>query len=167
MSKNQKQVEILSVEEQDAMGKTLFLLIQKCPVIPKGVNVRYGDITGNTISIFPQKGAVVTARYINGIFKAQFPFMILYRSKPTTDNDRIAREETLGNIARWLSGRKITVNNSEYMLSEYPQLSEGRKITGIEQLQTVYIAGKLEDGNVDFSVNMKLDYKKRDEERKF
>lgn len=163
MSENQKQVELLSAEEQDAIGKALYLLTLGCPAIPSGVNVRYGDISGNTIGIFPQKGAVITVHYIDGGFKAQFPFLLLYRSKPTTDNDRIAREETLGNIARWMSGRKITVNNMEYALSEYPQLSDGRKIIEIEQLQTAYLAGKLEDGNVDFSVNMRLDYKKREE----
>lgn len=167
MSENQKTVELLNVDEQDAIEKALFLLIQECPAIPSGVSVKYGDIANNTIGVFAQQGAVITKRYISGTFCAQFPFDILYRSKPTTDNDRIAREETLGNIAKWLSGKEIVVNGVRYVLNAYPQLSEGRKITGIEQLQTVFLAGKLSDGNVDYRVKLRLDYKKRDEEREF
>ncbi len=159
----EKQIEILNAEEQDAIGKAVFLLVKECPAIPADIKVRYGDIADNTIGIFAQQSAVVTKRYINGIFTAQFPFVVLYRSKPTTDSDRIAREEVLTNIAKWLSGRKITINGSDYILKEYPQLSEGRKITGIEQLKTVALAGKLQDGSVDYTVDLRLDYKKREE----
>lgn len=159
----EKQIEILNAEEQDAIGQAVFLLVKECPAIPAGIKVRYGDIADNTIGIFAQQSAVVTKRYISGIFTAQFPFVVLYRSKPTTDSDRIAREEILTNIAKWLSGRKITINGSDYILKEYPQLSEGRKITGIEQLKTVALAGKLQDGSVDYTVDLRLDYKKREE----
>lgn len=159
----EKQIEILNAEEQDAIGQAVFLLVNECPATPAGIKVRYGDIADNTIGIFAQQSAVVTKRYINGIFTAQFPFVVLYRSKPTTDSDRIAREEVLTNIAKWLSGRKITINGSDYILKEYPQLSEGRKITGIEQLKTVALAGKLQDGSVDYTVDLRLDYKKREE----
>lgn len=159
----EKQIEILNAEEQDAIGQAVFFLVKECPATPAGIKVRYGDIADNTIGIFAQQSAVVTKRYINGIFTAQFPFAVLYRSKPTTDSDRIAREEVLTNIAKWLSGRKITINGSDYILKEYPQLSEGRKITGIEQLKTVALAGKLQDGSVDYTVDLRLDYKKREE----
>lgn len=160
---SEKQIEILNAEEQDAIGKAVLLLIKECPAVSTGIKVKYGDIADNTVGIFAQQGAVVTKRYITGSFTAQFPFVVLYRSKPTTDNDRIAREETLTNIAKWLAGKKITVNGVEHTLKEYPQLSEGRVITGIEQLRTVALAGKLQDGSVDYTVNLRLDYKKREE----
>lgn len=160
---SEKQVEMLNAEEQDAIGKAVFLLITECPAIPMAIKVKYGDIADNAIGIFAQQSAVVTKRYITGVFTAQFPFTVLYRSKPTTDNDRIAREEILNNIAKWLAGKKITVDGREHILKEYPQLSEGRTITGIEQLKTVALAGKLQDGSVDYTVDLRLDYKKREE----
>lgn len=160
---SEKQAEILNAEEQDAIGKAVLLLVKECPAILPGIKVKYGDIADNTIGIFAQQSAVVTKRYINGIFTAQFPFMLLYRSKPTTDNDRIAREEMLNNIAKWLGGKKITANGIEYILKEYPQLSEGRQITEVEQLKTVALAGKLQDGSVDYTVDLRLSYKKREE----
>lgn len=160
---SEKQTEILNAEEQDAIGKAVLLLVKECPAILSGIKVKYGDIADNAIGIFAQQSAVVTKRYVNGTFTAQFPFTVLYRSKPTTDNDRIAREEMLTNVAKWLAGKRITVNGMEHILKEYPQLSEGRRITGIEQLKTAALAGKLQDGSVDYTVDLKLDYKKREE----
>lgn len=160
---SERQIETLSAAEQDAIGKAVFLLIKECPAVPTCIKVKYGDIADNTIGIFAQQSAVVTKRYVNGIFTAQFPFTVLYRSKPTTDNDRIVREEILDNIAKWLAGNKITVNGVEHVLKEYPKLSEGRKIMGIEQLKTVVLAGKLQDGSVDYTVDLRLDYKKQEE----
>lgn len=162
MSENQNQVELLSVEEQDAIGKALFSLIKNYPGLNK-IAVKYGDIGDNTIGIYAQSDAIVTKRYINGVFNAQFPFRLLYRSKPTTDNDRIAREETLGKLAGWLCKKNVAIGNKVYALDSYPLLSDGRKITEIEQLKTVSLAGRLADGNVDYFVNMCLYYKKKEE----
>lgn len=157
----EKTYELLSTEEQEIIGKAIYLLMVDCPAIPSGINKSYGDINANTIAMFAEQGAIVRERYVNGAFIAQFPFTLLYRSKPDTDKERIAREETLSNIAKWLCGKKITVEKTEYQLLQYPMLTDGRKITGIEQRQTVYPAGKLEDGSVDYRVSLTVEYKKK------
>lgn len=156
-----KSYEMLSTEEQEIIGKAIYTLMLSCPALPTGTKTNYGDIGSNTIGMFAEQGAIVRERYVNGAFAAQFPFGLLYRSKPDTDAERIAREQTLSNIAKWLCGKEITLDNQQYRLSEYPVLTDGRKITEIEQRQTVYPVGKLEDGSVDYQVHLMIEYKKK------
>lgn len=156
-----KDVELLNGEEQSLISQAIFLLVKECPAIPSQITVKYGDITNNCIAIFAVPGATVKKRYINGTFIGQFPFILRYRSKPTTNEDRIQREETLNTISKWLSGEPIKVGDSEYVLSEYPQITDDRKIQEIEQSQTAFIVDKADDGTVDHQVQLRLEYKKK------
>ncbi|MBQ6787550.1 MAG: hypothetical protein IJO85_07505 [Lachnospiraceae bacterium] len=157
----EKAYEILSSEEQEVIGKAIYSLVSECPAIPKSVKKSYGDINSNTVGMFAEQGAIIRERYVNGAFIAQYPFTLLYRSKPDSDKERMAREETLSNIAKWLCGKEIVLIETGYKLSEYPALTDGRKIIGIEQRQTVYPAGKLEDGSVDYQVHLIVEYRKK------
>lgn len=157
----EKKYEALSTEEQEAIGKAIYGIMTECPAIPKSIRKSYGDINSNTIGMFAENGAIVRERFVSGAFIAQFPFTLLYRSKPDSDDERMAREQTLSNIAKWLCGKEIEQNGNTYQLSEYPALTDGRNITGIEQRQNVYQAGKLEDGSVDYQVHLIVEYKKK------
>lgn len=154
-------IELLSIEEQDIIGKAVYEMLKECPMIQNGIAVQYGSITNNSISVFAVSGAIVSKRYINGGFIGLFPFVIRYRSKPTNNEDRIQRENLMNQIANWLSGKETTYNNVKHEISEYPAMTEGREIKEIEQQQNAYIVSKADDGTVDFQVSMRLKYNKK------
>lgn len=142
--------EKLSIEEQEVMSKACYMMLTKCPHIPKGVKTAFSNIDKATIGMFSESGAVVERRYIGGSFIAQYPFTLLYRTKPNSDAERIKCEETLNKIAKYLC-----------VLTEFPPITDGREIKSIDQSSTVSVAGRLEDGSIDYRVSIILKYKKK------
>lgn len=154
-------IELLSIAEQEIIGKAVFEMLKECPIIPSSVVIQYGSINNNSIAVFAVSGAIVSKRFVDGGFIGTFPFVIRYRSKPTNNEDRIQRENLMNKIANWLSGKETSYNNVNYQISEYPTMTEGRTIKEIEQQQNAFIVDKQDDGTVDVQVSMRLKYKKK------
>ena len=135
--------------EEARLRRALFTLLQKCPLIPDTVSVKYGEAAENAVGIFSQKGDKrITKQFVSGAYEAQFPFLLRYMTVPSTDDDRIGAEELLAGIADWLCGAQV-----------YPVLSENRQIVKIEA-GNVYSEKKQEDGTISYEVTMNMKYTK-------
>lgn len=151
----------LDISEQQAITRAMGLMVQQCPVVTqRNITVRIEDIIPqpNVIGLFPTQGAVYVSKYISGAFTAQYPFKLMYRVKPGSDESRITACEALGLIGEWLEGRSITYDNESYQVSAYPELTGGREITAIERQSTASLFALYDDGTADYQINMVVRY---------
>lgn len=150
----------LDAIEEARIRPTIFEHFAGCPFIPETVSKKYGDIQNDSICMFAQQGSgTYLKRYVSGSFKAQYPFFIRYRAKPTTNQTRIKAEELLDAVARYICGDIVSYGGTEYQKG-YPVLGDGRTIEKIEA-GTVYMAQKSEDGSIDYQVLLSLTYSKK------
>lgn len=154
----------LGIEEQEAMTRAVGLMVQECPVVKsRKAVVRIEDIltAPGSIGVFPLQGSVYLRRYISGAFVGQYLFMLRYRVRPGGDESKIIAADALDQIGRWIEGAAVTVNNTEYQLSEYPGLTEGRTIDSIERQTNAFLAALTEDGTADYQINLKVTYSRK------
>lgn len=154
----------LDIDEQQAMTKAMGLMVQQCPVVTKrGITVRIEDVTPkpNVIGLFPTQGAVYVSKYISGAFEAQYPFRLMYRVKPGSDDSKITAGDVLGLIGEWMEGRSITYNDDSYQVSAYPELTDGREITAIERQTTASLFALYDDGTADYQITMVARYSRK------
>lgn len=145
--------EKLSLSEQESITAAVLALVRSYPDFPKTIvskNIHLDDLKDSvSIGIFPTAGAVITKKYISGSFEAQFPFFLLYKCNPTTDNAVIAARNVLDSLAFWLEN------------TEYQGLVDGTEIQSIQRTTTAVLDGKTEDGASVFKCNCTLKYFKK------
>lgn len=157
--------EQLKIDEQDAISRAVSLMLSRCPIVKtKKLEVHVDGLPNRAevIGVFPMQGAVYLSKYISGGFVAQFPFQIRYRIKASANDDarRIDTANALDKIGRWFSGQEVTEGGKTYRIGDYPPLTEGRTICGIERSSTAFLSAMAQDGTADFQINMQLKYVK-------
>lgn len=60
----------------------------------------------NSLTLSTVQAAYKTRRYILGGYQAQYQFAILYKTIPTTINERLEADEVLNNFAAWIEETK-------------------------------------------------------------
>lgn len=155
-----KEQELGSIEES-IMRKAVYRLFSDCPFIPEFVKTTYGDMENDSIGMFSQQGSGRYIRnYISGSYEASFPFFLRYRSKPTTDEKRIAAEDLLSAVAQWMCGKLVRYNGVSYQMKDFPVLTDNRRIESMES-GNVFMADRMKDGTIDYQVQMSLSYFKK------
>lgn len=61
----------------------------------------------------------------------QFPFFVVFRTASTEEYQKIQIQEFLDSLGKWICKEPVEIGGVEYRLSDYPRLSDGRKITRI------------------------------------
>ena len=89
--------------------------------------------------------------------KCQYPFYIVYRTNAEEESQKIYVQSFLDNIGRWISGEKMILNNLEYKLSKYPELTNGRKITRVSRMNS-YGTEPNNDGVQDWLLPCTVEY---------
>lgn len=158
-----KEVQVLDIAEQEAIGAAIVLMAQQSPFYKDtAIVTRYEALSGNTLGIFPQQGTVYIQRFVSGTFIAQYVFAMRYRCKPVSDARKLAEETRLEALARWLEKQTVTYKGKEYELSEWPELTGERRIQSVSRTSTVFAAAAANDGTIDYQVNMNLRYIKKE-----
>jgi len=150
----------LDCEEQEAMSRAVTLMIQDCPFMD-GIEAIYEDAGLNAVGIFPMAGTVYLKRYVSGMFVGRYNFYLLYRVRPADDETKIAEENRLDALAAFLEGKPVAFGGEPYQLQGRPVLTDGRKITSIQRVNNAYLLGILEDGSMDFRVDIQIEYTKK------
>ena len=145
--------ETLSVKEQESISAAVLALVKSYETFPKTITSKQIHIdelkSAVCIGIFPTTGAVVTKRYISGAFEAQFPFDLLYKCNPTTNDAVIEARKVVDDLAKWLED------------TQYPGLTDGTEIQSIHRVTTAALAGKTENGASVFKCSCTLKYFKK------
>lgn len=100
------------------------------------------------IALFEIQGAIKSKEYIDGSYIGQYPFALVYRTKPTNTNQRIVKQNTIDSIGEWL----------EHL--DYSKLANAkdRSIISINRTNTSSLIYCDESGNEDYQGLFNLKY---------
>ena len=94
------------------------------------------------------------------IQKCIYPFSIVYRFSPRTENHRMRVKDLLDNIGLWLERQPVTVGNQTLQLGAYPQVYSGnRVIESITRTSPAFCNSATQDGIEDWLIAGSLVYR--------
>ena len=151
----------------EVLKDAILTLINEYPGL-NGRIVTFGGLTEDSgISVEPESGALVYVQQndiIGGVHQqCQFPFFVVRRGETTSEYQKLRVTEFLDDLGSWLCREPVTINGTEYQLSEYPQLTGGRKITAIVRSNSYGLApneNKTQDWVLPVTVNYTHDFMK-------
>lgn len=150
--------ETLNITEQETIAKALILLLKQNPIFSGKTAYNMQEIKDNGLGLFPLQGTVYEKRFLDNSFYAIYAFAIRYRIALKSDEQKVKEQDKLSLLAQWLEGKVITVNNTQYQLTEYPALTDNRTIREIMRTSDVYLADAFDDGSCDYQIQMRLRY---------
>ena len=145
------------IDGYEKVTTALTELLNQYPALERGEEIKFSVLEETSgIGMFPVSGAVVETkkRSITGkVTKVcLYPFYIVYRASGLNENRKARVKEWLDTIGKWLEQQKVVIDGEEYVLSELPPLTEGRKFLSIERQTPAYLDNTNEDKTEDWVV---------------
>lgn len=154
---------LIDVDGSDIMSKVLLDLLNNFPGLGNK-KIEFSSLAKDIgIGLFPSSGAVIISqkRDITDHIKqnCSYPFDIVFRQAPTTEKQRIRIKEFLDLLGKWLEKQPIKINEQEYKLEEYPNLSsDSRTITSISRTTSAYLSSVFDNGTENWVISANLKY---------
>jgi hypothetical protein len=133
----------------------LISLLNVYPGLMDGDEITFADLDEEGgITIVPISGAVIETEktditdHVTQV--CLYPFYVIYREKDLSERRKIKTKEWLDNLGMWLERQIVTINNTEYQLEEYPDLTGDRKFLSIERQSPAYLDKNEEDATEDW-----------------
>lgn len=153
----------IDADGTDEMSVILLNLLNQFPGLTKGQKISFATL-GKTdgIAFFPSSGAAILRerKSITGhVWQAcLYPFVIIYKSIPKTQAERLNIKEFLDALGKWLQKQPIQVGGESYQLSAYPECSTNRVIRSIELTQPSFIAQMEQNGTEHWEIVCRVNY---------
>lgn len=168
----EKQVKY-DLDGYDAVTAALRELLNSYP----GLQQTGDEITFSVLSedggkaMFPISGAIIETekRFILGDVRqvCLYPFFVIYRAAGLSENRKASVKEWLDNLGRWLEGQIVRINNADYRLDQYPELSGNRRFLTITRQTPAYLSAQNENQSEDWAIYITAryqnDFNKNDE----
>lgn len=146
----------ISIRDQENCYKAILALVlgfSGFPTwfTPNNLTVRWGAMSeGTAIGLYPLQGSYYISRFVNGSYKALFPFSIYFRCNYNQTNKEIIEAQTvLENLSRSLEESEITFAD------------EHLTIQSITRQSPVFIAEQDEKYTIfGVNVNLRFNYTK-------
>ena len=154
---------LVDVDGDEAVSKVLIALLNEFPGLGGRV-IQFSTLSETSgIGFFPTSGAAImsSTEDITGHVKQMclYPFNIIYRAAPRTENQRIRIKEFLDGIGKWLELQPVTIGEAQYKLTAYPALSSGnRVIKSINRTNPGHLSASYNDGIEDWIISATLRY---------
>lgn len=115
------------------------------------------------IGFFPTSGAAILSdkEDITGHVKqvCLYPFTIVYRSAPRSEEQKLKAKEFLDTLGKWLERQPVVINGTEHQISAYPTLSSGnREIKSISRSNPAHLSAAYQDTVEDWVISITLRY---------
>ncbi len=141
----------------------LINLLNEYPGLTDADEITFADLDENGgVTIVPISGAVIETEKtdITDHFTqvCLYPFYVIYREKDLSERKKIKTKEWLDNLGMWLERQLVTINNTEYQLEEYPDLTGDRKFLSIERQSPAYLDKNEEDATQDWVIYISARY---------
>lgn len=144
-----EQVELLSATECKTIADALYILVNECPE-RAGLKAEYDALgTNKSLAVFVT-GGKYKQRYISGGFTAEVNFSVGYKSQPKSSEQRLDRQEFVGEIVGWMENTK-----------DLPSLTDNRIITKISAMGVPYKGEVEKDGSVAYYADAVMEYRKK------
>lgn len=147
------QIELLSATEYSTIAEALLKLVQKYPrqIGDPKVTAEFDALKASqSLAVFIVGGRV-KKRNVLGEFTAEVNFSIAYKSSPTSSEQRIDRQEFVGEIVKWLEN-----------VRDLPMLTDNRTITKITAVGVPYKSDADGKGNETYAADAVMEYKKKE-----
>ena len=151
------------VDGSKAVSSVLMTLLNQFPGLGTR-QVKFNTLEESAgIGFFPTSGAAIQSSRTNirGHVKqvCLYPFTIVYRSSPKTEDHRLRIKEFLDTLGSWLELQPVTINGTEQKLAGYPSLNSGnREIKTITQTNPAHLNQPYQDGVEDWAMSATLQY---------
>lgn len=89
--------------------------------------------------------------------QCQFPFLVIYRTTATREFQKLNVNAFLDTLGKWICKEPVVINGETVRLSEYPEISDGRKITRITRNNS-YGTTPNENGSQDWILPVSIQY---------
>ena len=141
----------------------LISLLNDYPGLVGGDEITFADLDEEGgITIVPISGAVIETEKIDITDHVTqvclYPFYVIYREKDLSERRKIKTKEWLDNLGMWLERQVVTIDNTEYRLEEYPDLTGDRKFLSIERQSPAYLDKNEEDATEDWVIYISARY---------
>ena len=138
---------LVSADEQSLVSRKLLLWLNSYPNKPTNrIDYEYlSETYGLAISTI--QAAYKLRQYIAGGYRAQYQFKIVFRTIPTTNDERLAAEELVNSIGSWAS------EHYKDLL-----LGDGIKVISVARDTVGALFARYEGGVEDYQILMNLVY---------
>ena len=123
--------------------------------------ITFSGLTADSgISIEPESGALIYTEkkdIIGNVYQqCQFPFYVVYRTDAASEFAKKGIVAFLDTLGAWVCREPVIIRETLYQLTQYPELSGNRKITGITRFNSYALepkANNTQDWLIPITVN--------------
>lgn len=147
----------------DVLTIAVKTLLNQFPGLYENETVKFEELGEESgIAFSADNGALIfseTEDVLGGVRQTcQYPFYIIYRTSSTKERQKMSIQEFLDTFGKWLCREPVVIDGSEERLSNYPTLSQGRKITKVTR-DNSYGLEPQESGVQDWILPVSIEYK--------
>ena len=147
----------------DVLTIAVKALLNQFPGLYENETVKFEELGEDSgIAFSADNGALIfseTEDVLGGVRQTcQYPFYIIYRTSSTKERQKMSIQEFLDTFGKWLCREPVVIDGSEQRLSNYPTLSQGRKITRVTR-DNSYGLEPQESGVQDWILPVSIGYK--------
>lgn len=147
----------------DVLTIAVKALLNQFPGLYENETVKFEELSEDSgIAFSADNGALIfseTEDVLGGVRQTcQYPFYIIYRTSSTKERQKMSIQEFLDTFGKWLCREPVVIDGSEQRLSNYPTLSQGRKITKVTR-DNSYGLEPQESGVQDWILPVSIEYK--------
>lgn len=147
----------------DVLTIAVKALLNQFPGLYENETVKFEELGEDSgIAFSADNGALIfseTEDVLGGVSQTcQYPFYIIYRTSSTKERQKMSIQEFLDTFGKWLCREPVVIDGSEERLSNYPTLSQGRKITKVTR-DNSYGLEPQESGVQDWILPVSIEYK--------
>ncbi len=136
------------IEDVQNVARALWSWLNGYPDKPAGritfehlPNENYG------MTILSMQSAYKIKTYLRGAYRAQYPFQILYRKAPDSDDERLKMDESLNKIGAWAESNP-----------NKPELEGGARVLRISRTSGASMTNRYDGGVEDHVIEMNCEY---------
>lgn len=151
------------IDGYEAVTAALRELINQYPALSAGDEIAFstlGEDSGK--AMFPVSGAVIETerRSVTGKVTevCLYPFYVIYRAAGLTENNKARVKEWLDSLGKWLEQKKVLINGAEYLLEDYPLLTNGREFLSISRQTPAYLDTVNENQSENWAIYISARY---------
>ena len=151
------------IDGYEKVTTALTELLNQYPALSANDEITFstlGEDSGK--AMFPISGSVIETerRSVTGkVTKVcLYPFYVVYRASGLNESRKARVKEWLDTLGKWLEQQKVVIDREEYVLSELPPLTDGRKFLSIERQSPAYLDNTNEDKTEDWAIYISARY---------
>lgn len=152
------------IDGYEAVTSALRELLNQYPGLSEDDEIAFstlGEDSGK--AMFPASGAVIETERQSVTGKVTevclYPFYVIYRASGLNENRKARVKEWLDNLGKWLEQKKVTIDGTEYKLSEYPPLTHSREFLSISRQTPAYLDTVNENQSENWAIYISARYK--------